>query len=90
MTRGRQAPVDSVQANICGRTRRDLVPGTLEVHPMDGYGALQIGVHRFCDATARRCDGTSGGVGRFIHLWQQREGAWRITRVISYDHAAAY
>ncbi|MGH9312613.1 MAG: nuclear transport factor 2 family protein [Vicinamibacterales bacterium] len=89
VTRGREALVESVKNNICGKTRRDLVPGTLEVHPMDGYGALQIGAHRFCDAKAKKCDGTSGGVGKFIHLWQNRDGAWTITRVISYDHAPA-
>jgi hypothetical protein len=89
VTRGRPALVDSVKNNICGKTRRDLIPGTLEVHPMDGYGALQIGAHRFCDATAKQCDGRGGGVGKFIHLWQNSGDAWRITRVISYDHAPA-
>ncbi len=31
------------------------------------------------------------GVGEasFIHLWQYKDGAWKITRVISYDHHAA-
>jgi hypothetical protein len=89
VTRGRPALVDAIRTNICGKTRRDLIPGTLEVHPMDGYGALQIGAHRFCDAKAKQCDGTSGGVGKFIHLWQNSDGAWKITRVISYDHAPA-
>lgn len=89
VTRGRQTLVDSLRKNICGRTRRDLIPGTLEVHPMDGYGALQIGAHRFCDAKATRCVGTSGGVGRFIHLWQNTGSDWKITRVISFDHAPA-
>ena len=89
VTRGRRALVDSIRNNVCGKTRRDLIPGTLEVHPMDGYGALQIGMHRFCDAQATPCDGTSGGVGKFIHLWQNIDGAWTITRVISYDHAPA-
>jgi Domain of unknown function (DUF4440) len=89
VTRGRSALVDSIKNNICGKTRRDLIPGTLEVHPMDGYGALQIGAHRFCDAKTKQCDDTSGGVGKFIHLWRNTGGAWRITRVISYDHAPA-
>jgi hypothetical protein len=89
VTRGRQTLVDSIKSNICGKTRRDLIPGTLEVHPMDGYGALQIGAHRFCDVTAKQCDDKSGGVAKFIHLWQSKEGAWKITRVISYDHAPA-
>ncbi len=88
-TRGRATLIDSLKKNICGKTRRDLVPGTLEVHPMDGYGALQIGAHRFCDAQAKACDGTAGGVARFIHLWENRDGSWKITRVISYDHAPA-
>jgi hypothetical protein len=88
VTRGRAALVESVKNNICGKTRRDLLPGTLQVHPMDGYGALQMGAHRFCDATATPCEGISGGVGRFIHLWQKTDGAWRISRVISYDHGS--
>lgn len=89
VTRGRSALVHSIKQNICGRTRRDLIPGTLEVYPMDGYGALQIGAHRFCESTRNQCDDTGGGVGKFIHLWQNRDGAWQITRVISYDHAPA-
>ena len=36
-------------------------------------------------------DGTTLRVGEasFIHLWQYKDGAWKITRVISYDHHAA-
>jgi len=29
------------------------------------------------------------GEGKFIHLWQYKDGAWKITRVISFDHHAA-
>jgi hypothetical protein len=29
------------------------------------------------------------GEGKFIHLWQYKDGAWKITRVISYDHHTA-
>jgi hypothetical protein len=89
LMRGRQALLDAVKNNICGKTRRDLVPGTLEVHPMDNFGALQMGTARFCDAKLKACDGKSGGVGKFIHLWQENGDTWKITRVISYDHASA-
>lgn len=83
------AVVDAVKKNICGKTRRDHVPGTLEVHPMDGYGALQVGVHRFCAISLKQCDGTSGGLGRYVHLWQNRDGNWKLTRIYSYDHVPA-
>ena len=86
LTRSRQSLVEAVKANICGKVRRELVPGTLEVHPMDGYGALEMGVHRFHHPG--RDDTEPVGEGRFIHLWQNTDGAWRITRVISYDHHA--
>jgi Domain of unknown function (DUF4440) len=89
VTRGRSTLVESVRNNICGKTRRDFIVPSLEVHPLDGYGALQIGAHRFCDAKLKQCDGTAGGVGKFIHLWQNRDGVWRLTRVISFDHAPA-
>jgi ketosteroid isomerase-like protein len=84
LMRSRQSLLDAVKANICGKVRRELVPGTLEVHPMDGYGALEIGVHRFHHPG--RDDTEPVGEGRFIHLWQKTDAGWKITRVISYDH----
>lgn len=85
LTRGRDKLVDSIKNNICGKLRRELIPGTLEVYPMKGFGAVEIGSHRFCELSTGNCD----AVARFIHLWQYRDGQWTITRVISYDHQAA-
>ena len=82
VTLGRERLVESVKNNICGKTRREAVPATLEVYPMDGYGALQTGSHLFCGLTATRCE----GIAKYIHLWQHKNGAWTITRVVSYDH----
>lgn len=81
----RNSMVEAVRANICGKVRRDLVPGSMEVFPLHGYGAVQLGRHRFCPPEAQRCD-ESHGTARFVHLWQNQQGAWKITRVISYDH----
>ena len=89
VARGLPVLVASLKDNICGKTRRDLIAGTMEVHPMDNYGALQIGMHRFCEVKSLQCDDKSGGVGKFIHLWQNTNGVWKITRVFSYDHAPA-
>jgi len=32
--------------------------------------------------------GEASGVAKFVMLWQNKDGAWRITRVISYDHVS--
>src|SRR5256712_10642205 len=87
VTLGRGNLTDSVKKNICGKVTRELVPGTLQVHHMKGYGAVEMGVHRFHHPGHE--DTEPVGEGRFIHLWQYKDGAWKITRVISYDHHAA-
>lgn len=87
VTLGREALTESVKKNICGRVTRELVPGTLQVYYMKGYGAVEMGVHRFHHPGHE--DTEAVGEGKFIHLWQYKDGAWKITRVISYDHHAA-
>ncbi|MDQ6665833.1 MAG: nuclear transport factor 2 family protein [Acidobacteriota bacterium] len=86
VTLGNAALTESVKKNICGGdVRRELVPGTLEAHHMKNYGAVEIGVHRFLHPKSN----TPAGEGKFIHLWQYKDGAWKMTRVISFDHHAA-
>lgn len=68
LTLGRAALTDSVKRNICGRVTRELVPGTLQVYHMKGYGALGMGVHRFHHPGHEDTEGV--GEGKFIHLWQ--------------------
>lgn len=84
---GNKAVTEAIKQNICGKVQRVLVPGTLEAHMMKGYGALEIGVHRFTHPWQQ--DHGEVGEAKFIHVWQYKDGAWRITRVISYDHGAA-
>lgn len=79
---GRPQVVAAVEKNICGKVRRELVEGSLHSFPMQSYGLVQTGEHRFCAINTGRCDGTA----RFIHLWQNTHGTWQATRIISYDH----
>ena len=67
------------------QSRRELVPGSLQVHSMKGYGAVEIGVHRFYHPKSN----TPTGEGRFIQLWRYKDGTWKMTRVISFDHHQA-
>jgi len=87
LTRTRRSVVEAVRNNICGKVRRELVPGSLEVYPLRGYGAVEIGVHRFYQTQSAKPNEPSG-VAKFVHLWENRNGGWKITRVISFDHRA--
>src|SRR3954447_14436031 len=65
VTMGRAALVDSVKKNICGTTTRELVPGTLQVYYMKGFGAIEMGVHRFHHPGHPE---NGDGEGKFVHL----------------------
>ena len=64
--------------------RRELVPGSMEVHPMRNIGAVQVGVHRFFIRTPN--GETPGSTAKFIQLWRNDGGVWRVSRVLSFDH----
>jgi len=63
--------------------KRELVKGTLEVYPIPGYGAMEIGEHTFCHMENGKQD---CGTFKFVHIWKKTDGEWKITRVISYGH----
>ena len=86
VTLGKEKMTESVKKNICGGdVRRELVPGTLQVYYMKGYGAVETGAHRFYHPKSN----TPPGEAQFVTLWRYKDGAWKITRAISYDHHPA-
>lgn len=62
---------------------RTLVPGSMEVYPIGNYGAVQIASHRFCHMENGKED---CGTFKFVHVWKNDNGNWKISRVVSYDH----
>ena len=62
---------------------RQLVKGTLEVHPIKDFGAIEIGTHQF-----RHIENGKEEIGnfKFVMIWQKKDNQWKISRVISYDH----
>ncbi len=88
VTLSRKSLVESVKNNICGKVRREVIAESLEAHPIPGFGAVQMGSHSFYEVSAKPGSGPVG-FARFIHLWRLKDGAWKITRVISYDHGPA-
>lgn len=65
--------------------RRELLKDTVEVLPMKGYGAIEMGRHRFYKVEAGKPDIPTERA-RFTHLWRHADGKWLLARVLSYDH----
>ncbi|OYW78327.1 MAG: hypothetical protein B7Z27_07705 [Sphingobacteriia bacterium 32-37-4] len=63
--------------------KRNLVKESLEVHPIKGYGAIEIGKHQFKHIENGKLE---IGTFKFIMIWKNDHGNWKISRVISYDH----
>jgi len=63
--------------------RRELLPETLEVYPVPGFGAIEIGTHRFFHTENGKQE---VGTMRFIQTWQLKDNEWKVTRVISIGH----
>ena len=70
------------------KARRELVEGTLEVYPLDKYGAIQTGTHRFFGLEPGKPDHLRE-TGKFFNVWKQVDGRWKLARVFSYDHHPA-
>jgi hypothetical protein len=80
---GKETFLAAIKQNIYGKVQRTLLPETMEIYPLKGYGAVEIGIHRF-HHPGRPGDGT--GDAKFVTVWQNKDGGWKVTRVISYNH----
>lgn len=67
------------------RARRELVPGTLKVYPLNNYGAIETGVHRFYQLLPGKPEKLVE-VSQFTHVWKKEAGGWKLARILSYDH----
>ena len=91
LTRSRQSIVESLERkfrseNANGETmRRALAEGSLKVYPLERYGAIQTGTHRFYQTANGRESGPRT-IAKFIHVWKNTGGRWELSRILSYDH----
>lgn len=76
----KQVVLDAIRRNICGKVTRVLVKGSIEVYPIAGYGAVEIGLHRFINHQESE---TPSKPDKFIMIWRHQNHRWQITRVIS-------
>ncbi len=90
MTKSREEELESMTI-FCGeqrerqQLRRELVKGSLQVFPMNNYGAIATGEHKFYLVIDKQ---TSKSVtkAKFTTLWRYKDGCWKMTRTLSYDH----
>lgn len=66
-------------------SRRELIPGSLVVYPLNNYGAIQMGEHRFYRLTKGKPDELTE-TAKFTNVWKKEGDRWKLARVLSYDH----
>jgi len=67
------------------RARRELVAGSLRVYPLNNYGAIEIGEHRFYQLLPGQPEKLVE-ISLFTNVWKKEESGWKLTRVLSYGH----
>ena len=77
----KQDILDATKRNICGKVTRELVKGSIEVYPISGYGAVEMGLHKFHNNTQE--ENSPSKIGKFVIIWQHKAHQWKIRRVIS-------
>ena len=95
MTLGLAAVNKTTETNLCGgasRIRREPVAGTIRVSILRNngqiYGAVMTGEHLFYLREPGKAE-LLDGRARFAHLWLLKDGAWKMARILSYDHGPA-
>lgn len=80
LSTSKQDILEGTRKNICGKVTRQLVEGSMEVYPIKGYGAIEMGLHKFHNNQEPDAIPHSS---KFVIIWHNRNGKWEITRVIS-------
>ena len=66
---------------VCGKVTRVLIAGSIEVYPIAGYGAVEMGQHYFINN--QEAADVKHDIGKFVQIWKKENERWRLTRVIS-------
>lgn len=80
LTTSKQEVLDGTRKFICGKVTRQVISGSIEVYPLPGFGAVEMGLHRFHNSQEPLA---VANPGRFTIFWRKTPGGWKITKVIS-------
>jgi Domain of unknown function (DUF4440) len=67
------------------RSRRELIAESLQVYPLNNYGAVEVGQHRFYQLLPGKPEKLVE-VSLFTQVWKKEAGSWKLARVLSYGH----
>ena len=72
--------IEATKNNICGKVTRELIEGSIEVYPINNFGAVQIGYHKFFNN--QEPDAISKP-SKFIAIWKNVNESWQMCRIVS-------
>jgi hypothetical protein len=95
-TIGRDSFVAILKTGVCGnpnhRLRREAISDTVKVYPLrEGdvtYGVVVSGDHYFYVSDDGKQE-YRDSLAKFFHVWLLKDGLWKMTRAVSYDHRDA-
>jgi hypothetical protein len=93
LTAGLGPFVDALKNGLCGNPnshlRREAIPQTVKVFPLEKngaiYGAVLSGEHYFYVNDKGKPE-YRDSMAKFFHVWLFKDGKWKMARVVSYDH----
>lgn len=77
---------DTLRRTFCGKYRREASASDQHVYALPDHGAIQTGTQAFCAIGSQPCRGQRM---HFVAIWRQRDGEWKITRLVRYGYAPA-
>lgn len=85
--KGHDWNVEALKSRCAEQTKyhRSLDEESVRIFPIPGYGAMEMGTHRFYEKHvdgSEQLDATPG----FVNVWRQTSQGWQLTRVLSYGH----
>lgn len=72
--------LEGIKKNICGKVKRTLIKGSVEVYPIKDYGAVQIAYHKFFN---NREPNQKSVPVKFMIIWKKENLAWKMTKIVS-------
>jgi len=79
LSTSKQDILTAIKNNICDKVTRERLKESIEVYPIANYGAVEIGLHRFHN----KVEGSTSDPSKFIIFWQNMNGRWIVTKVVS-------